>query len=323
MATAEVNGAAAQIPSPEDLKLYALTQKYAEEAAKRLRPEFDAQFVSLLDADNERIRGLNDDPWADHAALNAKEPVQDGARYKFVVLGGGFGGLVFAVKLIEAGLVKGPSDLLIIDNAGGYGGTWYWNRYPGLHCDIESYCYLPLLEETGYVPKFKYSSGVEIREYTNLMAEKWGLQDKALFRTSINSARWDEESNLWNIKVNENRGPAEGSRDLTIRAEFFLSCTGVFPKPHVPRIPGLDTFSGPMFHTSRWDYSVTGGSQEDPQLKNLEGKRVGILGTGATAVQAIPHLAEHAKELYIFQRTPSNVWPRGQRPTDPEEWYNP
>ncbi|KAK1753299.1 Pentalenolactone D synthase [Echria macrotheca] len=311
---------AGQIPSAEDLKLYTLQQKYAEEAAKRFRPEFTAQFVSLADADDKRIHALGDDPWVDHTALNAKPPVADGARYKFVVLGTGFGGIIFAVRLIEAGLVKGPQDLLLIDTAGGFGGTWYWNRYPGLHCDIESYTYLPLLEETGFVPKFRYSPGYEIREHAERIATKWNLNDKVLFRTKTNSARWDDAGKVWNIAVTENRGPAEPSRDLTIKAEYFMSCVGVFPKPHAPKIPGLNSFAGPLFHTSRWDYSVTGGSQDSPELTKLEGKRVGIIGTGATAVQAVPALAKYAKELYVFQRTPSSVWPRDQRPTDPEEW---
>lgn len=309
-----------QAPSPEDLKLYALQQKYTEEAAKRFRPEGPAQFVDLKDASEDRFRSLGEDPWADHAALNAKQTVKDGGRYKFVILGAGYGGLVFAVRLIEAGLASGPDGLRIIDNAGGFGGTWYWNRYPGLHCDIESYTYMPLLEETGYVPKFKYAPGPELREYADRIATQWHLHEKALFRSRVTTARWDDDKQLWDLKVIEGRGPGQERKEVQLWAEYFLTASGIFPTPHIPKITGLHTFGGSMFHTSRWDYSITGGTPEDPRLTGLEGKRVGILGTGATAVQAVPYLGKWAKELYVFQRTPSNVWPRGQRPTNLDEW---
>jgi len=313
---------AAPVPSAEELKLYALHQKYTAEAAKRFRPDFASQFVPLKEVEAERVRTLSRDPWVDHAALNAREPVKDGARYKFVILGAGYGALILAVRLIEAGLAKkGAKDILIVDNGGGFGGTWYWNRYPGLHCDIESYIYMPLLEETGYVPKSKYSTGEELRQYAELVANKWGLDENALFRTKINTARWSDEKQLWEIALTEGRGPEEKSRELHLEADYFLTASGVFPEPQVPKIEGLEKFAGKMFHTARWDYNITGGSSADPQLTGLEGKRVGILGTGATAIQAIPQLAKYAKELHVFQRTPSHNWARGQRPTDPEEWY--
>ena len=170
------------------------------------------------------------------------------------------------------------------------------------------------------MPKLKYSPGPELREYADRIATQWNLHDKTLFRSRIGSARWDDDQQLWNLQITEGRGPGQESRELQVQADYFLTASGVFPTPHVPKITGLHTFAGPMFHTARWDYSVTGGTPEHPQLANLEGKRVGIIGTGATSIQAIPHLAKAAKELYVFQRTPSNVWPRGQRPTDPEEW---
>ncbi|KAK0652780.1 pyridine nucleotide-disulfide oxidoreductase-like protein [Cercophora newfieldiana] len=310
----------AAAPSEEDLKVYALSQKYTEEATKRLRPELDDQFVNLKDAGEPRVRALSDDLWADHAALNARELVKDGSRYKFVILGGGLGGQLLAVRLIEAGLVKGAGDLLIIDIAGGFGGTWYWNRYPGLHCDVESYTYMPLLEETGYVPKFKYAPGYEILEHAERIATQWNLNDKALFRSKITAATWGEEKSLWSLDVIESRGPGEEERKLKIQADYFISANGILAVPQAPRVDGLASFAGQMFHTARWDYSITGGSQENPQLTGLEGKRVGILGTGATAIQSVPHLAKFAKELYVFQRTPSAVYERGQRPTDLEKW---
>jgi cation diffusion facilitator CzcD-associated flavoprotein CzcO len=314
------SAAATGTPSPEELKFLEIQQKYTEEAAKRLRPDGLDQFVRLKDAGSERFRALAEDPWADHAALNAREPIKDGAKYKFLISGAGYGGMLYAVQLIEAGLASGPNDILMVDAAGGFGGTWYWNRYPGLHCDVESYIYMPLLEETGYVPKFKYAPGPELLEHANRIATKWNLHDKALFRSSVKSARWDEASQLWNVDVTEGRGPGEPSRELKLQAQYVLVACGILTNPHIPKIPGLETLSGDIFHTARWNYSVTGGSPEDPSLTGLQGKRVGIIGTGATAIQIVPRLAKWAKELYVFQRTPSAVSWRGQRPTDPEEW---
>ncbi|KAK3937701.1 Pentalenolactone D synthase [Diplogelasinospora grovesii] len=308
------------LPSEEDLKLYGLQQKYTEEAAKRFRPDGIDQFVELKDAELERFRTLGEDPWADHAALNAKQTVKDGARYKFLVLGAGYGGLLFAVHLIEAGVASGPDDIRIVDTAGGFGGTWYWNRYPGLHCDVESYTYMPLLEETGYMPKSKYAPGHELREHADRIATKWGLHDKAVFRASVKKTAWNESAKLWDVEIEQGRGPGQEPADLRVQTQYVLIASGVLSSPQVPKIPGLETFAGPLFHTARWDYSVSGGKPEDLSLTGLQGKRVGFLGTGATAIQAVPHLARWAKEVYVFQRTPSSVTWRGQRPTDPQEW---
>ncbi|KAK3359506.1 pyridine nucleotide-disulfide oxidoreductase-like protein [Lasiosphaeria hispida] len=318
---ASTTDSATAAPKAEDLKLFELSQKYTEEAAKRFRAEGSAQFLELHSAETERLRSLAEDPWVDHAALNAKDsPVKDGGRYKFLVLGAGFGGMLLAVRLIEAGVASGPNDLRVIDKAGGFGGTWWSNRYPGLHCDVESYSYMPLLEETGYMPKSRYASGPELLEHAGRIATQWNLHDKGLFRAAVQSAHWDDATSLWNIEIVESRGPAEPSRALRVQAEYFLTASGVLVRPHAPNIPGLASFAGPMFHTARWDYSVTGGTPQEPRLTGLEGKRVGIMGTGATAIQATPQLAKWAKELYVFQRTPSAVHYRAQRETDPEEW---
>ncbi|KAK3326138.1 pyridine nucleotide-disulfide oxidoreductase-like protein [Apodospora peruviana] len=315
------HGANGSLPSQEDLALYTAQQKYAQEASKRLRPEGASQFVQLKNADSSRIRSLEADPWADHAALNAKPAaVKDGATYKFVIAGAGYGGLLFAVRLIQAGLASGPEDIRLIDAAGGFGGTWWWNRYPGLHCDVESYTYMPLLEETGYVPKKKYASGPELREHADRIATQWNLHGKVLFRATVRSVHWDEEKQDWHVRITEGRGPEEESRDIEVRAKYFIAVSGLFSNPHVPKIPGLDSFAGQMFHTARWNYHVSGGGPDDWALKGLEGKRVGIIGTGATAIQVVPQLARWAKEVYVFQRTPSAVNWRGQRATDPEEW---
>lgn len=292
-------------------------QKYIEERNKRRRGDGIAQYVKL--ADSTQFRHLQDDPWADHAALNAQTPaLSDGDEIKFLVLGAGHGGLLFAVKLIEAGF--NPSDIRLLDDAGGFGGTWYWNRYPGLMCDVESYIYMPLIEETGYMPRHRYSYGTELRENAERIAKKWGLGDKTLFRTHCHTAEWNDDEKRWMIQATENRGPAEPGREIRLKAQYVLAASGPLNAPQIPRLPGLDQFKGSSFHTARWDYGVTGGSDVDWTLDKLTDKRVGIIGTGATAVQAVPHLAQRAKHLYVFQRTPCSVDVRGQRPTDPDEW---
>lgn len=307
-------------PSQEDLRLFELSQKYSQEAAKRLRPEGTAQFVRLKEAGSERFRALAEDPWVDHAALNARDPVEDGAKHKFLILGAGYGGLLLAVHLLKSGAARGPQEILMVDAAGGFGGTWWWNRYPGLHCDVEAYVYMPLLEETGYMPKFKYAPGYELREQADRIAAQWNLEDRALFRADVKNARWDDAGQLWTVEVTEGRGPGEESRQLKLHAQYVFIASGIITTPHIPKIPNLESFSGPIFHTARWNYRLTGGDSTNWTLTGLEGKRVGIIGTGATAIQVVPQLARYAKELYVFQRTPSSVSWRGQRPTDPEEW---
>ena len=195
----------------------------------------------------------------------------------------------------------------------------YWNRYPGLMCDVESYIYLPLLEEMGYMPKHKYSYGPEIRKYVNSLADHYHISDNAMYRTKINSLVWDESHKEWIVKmIKECKG--DGDLELTVHAQFVMAASGVLLHPQLPNIPGIETFKGHSFHTSRWDYACTGGDAENPELVKLKDKRVGIVGTGATAIQAVPHLAKWAKDLVVFQRTPSQVDIRGQRETDPAWW---
>lgn len=303
------------------LALRATQAKYRHEASKRLRPDGLAQYVELKDAESDRFKALAEDPWVDHATLNAQEPAvkQDG-KYKFLILGAGYGGLLHAARLLQAGAAKSPDDIRMVDAAGGFGGTWYWNRYPGLRCDIESYIYMPLLEETGHMPSENYATGNELREHAERIAKHFRVDNKALFRTTVHSATWNETEQLWTVKVTTDRGPGETAVDLQFQAQYVFIASGILTKPQVPKIPGLETFAGDMFHTARWNYSVTGGSPTDTDLTKLNGKRVGIIGTGATAIQAVPHLAKHAKELYVFQRTPSAVHFRGLKKTDPEQF---
>lgn len=182
---------------------------------------------------------------------------------------------------------------------------------------------MPLLEEMGYMPSKKYASAVEIRSHLVKMAEKFGFEDKIMYRTEADGLQWSDELLAWRADMTTRRG-AQGqeSAHLWVNADFVIMAAGLFPHPQVPKLPGLTGFEGTMFHTSRWNYDVTGGSSEDPfpNMDKLKGKRVGIIGTGATAIQVVPELAKYAKELYVFQRTPSQVNPRGQRDTDLAEW---
>jgi cyclohexanone monooxygenase len=273
----------------------ALKAKYLAERDKRLRADANAQYVEMAG----KFARFLDDPYIEtpieRAALADEKDV--------VVIGGGFGGLLAGAKLRQAGV----EDIRIIEKAGEFGGTWYWNRYPGAACDIESYVYLPLLEETGFVPERKYSQGPEIRAYSQRIAERFDLNRDVLFQTEVTDLAWDEESRRWTVSTN--RGDA-------IRARFVVMANGPLHRPKLPGIPGMEQFEGHSFHTSRWDYGYTGGNQNGG-LDRLGDKVVGIIGTGATAVQCVPHLGETAKRLYVFQRTPSSIDVRGDRPTDP------
>src|SRR4051794_2246576 len=222
-----------------------------------------------------------------------REPLTDDCEV--LVVGGGFSGLLLWYKLSKAGF----DDVRFCEKGGDVGGTWYWNRYPGIACDVESYSYMPLLDETGYIPTMKFASGFEIFEYCQTLAERYGFYDHCLFHTVVTRTEWDEQAERWTVSTD--RGDA-------MRARFVILANGVLTSPRLARIPGMERFQGASFHTSRWDYNV-----------DLEGKRIGIIGTGATAVQAIPELAKVAGELYVFQRTPSTIDVRDQRETTAEE----
>jgi len=275
----------------------ALRRKYAEERDKRLRPDGNDQYLRLT---GEFAHYLGDPhtPWTERAPETAHRTV--------VCVGGGFAGLVAGARLREAGV-----DVRIIEKGGDFGGTWYWNRYPGAQCDTAAMVYLPLLEETGHMPTEKYVHGPEILAHCQRIGRQFGLYDDALFHTEVTGLAWDEAAARWVI---------ETSRGDRLTARFVVLGTGPLSAPKLPGIPGIGSFRGHSFHTSRWDYDYTGGDSAGAPMDRLADRVVGLIGTGATAVQCVPHLARDARELYVFQRTPSSVDVRDNHPIDPR-WF--
>ncbi|HEX4098113.1 MAG TPA: NAD(P)/FAD-dependent oxidoreductase [Caulobacteraceae bacterium] len=273
----------------------ALHEKYLAERDKRLRDDGIGQYVEVKAEFSHYV----DDPYVEPGFTRA--PVFDDVE--FAVIGGGFGGLLMAARLREAGFER----IRMVESGGDFGGTWYWNRYPGAMCDVESYCYLPLLEELNYIPKHKYSFAPEILEHSRNIARHYRLYDDALLQTAITELRWDEAASRWIVSTNR------GDR---FTARYVAMANGPLSRPKLPGIPGINAFKGHTFHTSRWDYRYTGGDSTGG-LTGLADKRVGIIGTGATAIQCVPHLGEWAKELFVFQRTPSSVDVRNNAETDP------
>jgi cation diffusion facilitator CzcD-associated flavoprotein CzcO len=286
----------AEIVGEIDFDPEALHEKYLAERDKRLRPDGIAQYVEVTAEFSHYV----DDPYVEPGFT--RPPVSD--EVEFAIIGGGFGGLLMGARLREAGFDR----IRVVDAAGDFGGTWYWNRYPGAMCDVESYVYLPLLEELGYMPKHKYSFAPEILEHSRNIARHYRLYDDALLQTRITRLEWDEAARRWIVSTDR------GDR---FKAQYVAMASGPLNRPKLPGIPGINTFKGHTFHTSRWDYRYTGGDSSGG-LTGLADKRVGIIGTGATAIQCVPHLGEWAKELHVFQRTPSSVDVRNNAETDPE-----
>ncbi|KAK7890838.1 hypothetical protein LTR67_008050 [Exophiala xenobiotica] len=292
--------------------------KYEEERQKRLRSDGLAQFADIINSD--KFKHFAEDPWVTTDNEYVTDPISlpDGGHTKVLILGAGFGALLYAARLITiAGYTA--EDILLVDSAWGFGGSWYWNRYPGLMCDVESSCYMPLLEEVGYVPKHRYAYGPELQSYAELVAAKYNLKTRAAFGSTISSASWDEKSSEWVYTI-KRQIPNKSEESVIFRSDVFILASGILNRPKLARVDGLDGYKGHMFHTSRWDYGYTGGSPETPDLEKLKDKKVAFIGTGATAIQAVPQLAKWVKELYVFQRTPSAVDVRGQSPIDPEHW---
>lgn len=287
-----------ELPGPEELGFDpdVLRDRYRAERERRLRSDGSAQYIVPTGdfgyyVDDPHVTGDGD-----------RAPLSD--EVDVLVVGAGFGGLLAGARLRQAGL----GTIRLVDKAGDVGGTWYWNRYPGVRCDIESYIYLPLLEETGTVPAEKYARGEDIRQHARAIAETFDLYRDACFRTEVTGMDWDEPAQRW--RVTTDRGD-----EMTAR--YVLFSAGPFSRPKLPGIPGIDDFQGHTFHTSRWDYAYTGGDQTGG-MHRLADKRVAVIGTGATAIQCVPALARDAEQLHVFQRTPSVVDERGNRPTDPD-----
>ena len=272
----------------------ALRLKYRQERDKRVRVDGNEQYQDVV---GDFAHYLND-PYVEPLV---REPLYDDVEV--VIIGGGFGGLLTGARLREAGI----QDLRVIEKGGDFGGTWYWNRYPGAACDVESYIYLPLLEELGYIPKEKYTHAPEILKHSRAIGEHFDLYRNACFQTEVTEVRWDDDAQRWIISTN---------RDDRMRARFVCMANGPLHRPKLPGIAGVETYRGHSFHTSRWDYDYTGGTS-DGGLSGLAGKRIGIIGTGATAVQCVPHIGAAAGELFVFQRTPSSIDVRNNRDTDP------
>src|SRR5882757_5929680 len=276
-----------------------LRQKYLEERNKRLRPDGNDQYLRVAG----QLAHYLDDPYT---PVTPRDPKTDHVTFAFI--GGGFAGLATAARLSEAGI----KDVRIIEKGGDFGGTWYWNRYPGAQCDTASMVYMPLLEETGHRPTEKYAHAPEILEHCRRIGRHFGLYENALFHTEVEDLSWDGGRSCWIVRTN--RGDA-------FTAQFIGLGTGPLHVPKLPGITGIESFAGHSFHTSRWDYAYSGGDPFGAPMTKLADKRVGIIGTGATAVQCVPYLAQSAKELLVFQRTPSSVDVRANAPIDPD-WFS-
>ena len=286
------------IPTKEELGFDpdALRDKYRVERDKRLREDANDQYNEI----KGEFSNFIEDPYITMEI--DREPLTD--EVEVAIIGGGFGGLIAGARLSELGF----EDIRIIEKGGDFGGTWYWNRYPGAACDTEAYIYLPLLEELDYVPSQKYAHAPEILSHSKNIAEKYGLYENACLQTEVTGMQWDALASRWVIQTN---------RQDRFKAKFVIMSNGPLHRPKLPGIDGINSFSGHTFHTSRWDYEYTGGDSNGA-LEGLRDKRVAIIGTGATAVQCTPHVGEAAKQLYVFQRTPSSIDVRANRKTDPE-----
>lgn len=280
------------VPSTEEV-----LERYRKERDKRLRADGANQYVHIEGV----FSNFDADPYTapfERAAVTENVDV--------VILGAGISGMMAAARLSEQGI----RNVRVIDKAGDFGGTWYWNRYPGAACDVESYIYMPFLEETGYMPTEKYAKAYEIYEHCQRIAKHFDLYPAALFQTEVTDISWRDEDNRWHVTTD--RGDA-------IAARFAIVCGGVLHKAKLPGIPGMESFKGKSFHTARWDYGYTGGSPKSPMDK-LKDKKVALIGTGATSVQIVPNLAPYTDHLYVFQRTPSAVGIRANRKTD-ADWF--
>jgi len=279
---------------PEELR-----ERYRRERDKRLRTDGVDQYREARD---DLARFVEVDPLAPADAQ--REPVDEDVDV--AIVGGGFSGLLAAARLSE----RGVTTFRIVEAGADFGGTWYWNRYPGAQCDTDAYCYLPLLEELGYMPKEKYAYADEIFEHSKRIGQHYGLYERTHFSTRVASVEWGDAIACWHLRTDKGDD---------VRARFVVSALGPMSRPKLPGIPGLETFAGHSFHTARWDYGYTGGDTTGG-MTGLADKKVAVIGTGASGIQCVPRLARDAEHVYVFQRTPSSVDWRRNKPTDPEWW---
>lgn len=281
---------------PQDIDIDALREKYLHERDKRLRPEGSKQYLELT---GDFAEFSEVDP---HTPVTPRTPITE--DIEVAVLGGGIAGLLAGAYLKKSGV----DDVHVIEMGGDFGGVWYWNRFPGIQCDNDAYCYIPMLEELDFMPSKKFADGAEIYEHCRRIAKHFGLYDGAIFSTQVRTMRWDDSIKRWRLRTN---------RGDDIRARFVVMTQGSYNRPKLPGIPGLMDFRGHVFHSARWDYDYTGGDANGG-LHKLHDKRVALVGTGATGVQLVPHLGRDAQHLFVFQRTPSSVDERGNEPTNPD-----
>ncbi|KAI0109875.1 FAD/NAD(P)-binding domain-containing protein [Daldinia grandis] len=285
----------------QGIDIDAIKAKYETERAKRFRSDGIAQFHTPKGAYSH----FTDDVIA---SPTPREPIA--ANTRVLIVGAGFAGMITAVRLKRD---HGVDEFMMVDGAGDFGGTWYWNQYPGVACDVESYIYLPFLEETGYIPEDRFSYGPEIREHMKRVASKWDLRSHAVLHTKVTSMSWDESSRRWHIRTN---------RSDRFTAQFVVLATGTFHEPKLPGLSGIQEFERPHFHSSRWNYAITGGGPDDWDMTKLAGKKVGIIGSGASAAQLVPQLARNVEKLYVFQRTPSSITLRENFKTAADPYMN-
>jgi cyclohexanone monooxygenase len=219
-----------------------LRDRYRRERDKRVRADGADQY---LEAAGSLARFAAGDPFAEPAPVRAA--IRD--DIDVVIVGGGFSGLLAAARLIE----RGVTGFRIVEAGADFGGTWYWNRYPGAQCDTDAYCYLPLLEELGVMPTQKYADAVEIFEHSQRIGRHYELYDRTLFRTRVERMRWHDDASRWVLSTDHGD---------ELRARFVVMALGTMTRPKLPGIDGIDSFRGHMFHTSRWDYDYTGGGPD-------------------------------------------------------------